>query len=100
MQPIPPAHEEHATAVHTAGRLAAHAHARGWAHLLRLLLPMLEPVAPLGAQVLYVGEPALNVLGARGWLRDLAQVLETPGGLAELDDALDDPPGEAKTRRG
>jgi|AMZC01.1.fsa_nt_AMZC01000528.1_3 hypothetical protein len=54
------------------------------ADLLTLLLDVSEPLGPLGAQVLWVAQPALSLMVSREAVADLAQVLERPGGVAWL----------------
>lgn len=65
--------------------------ARGWGDALSTALDVLEPLGPLGAQLLYVAQPAARMFG--GWgdsLGVLAQALEEPGGIERLRQALDD----------
>jgi hypothetical protein len=65
--------------------------ARGWGDALSTALDVLEPLGPLGAQVLWVAQPAARLVG--GWgemLGALAQALEQPGGVERLRRALDD----------
>lgn len=54
------------------------------ADLVTLALDAAEPLGPLGAQVLWAAQPALGLLMSRDVVADLAQVLETPGGVAWL----------------
>lgn len=54
------------------------------ADLLALVLDAAEPLGPLGAQALWVAQPALGLLMSREAVADLAQVLETPDGVAWL----------------
>lgn len=64
--------------------------ARGWENALSLALDVLEPLGPLGAQLLWVAQPAARVIG--GWgdaLTGLAQTLEEPGGVERLRRLLD-----------
>lgn len=64
--------------------------ARGWGDALSTALDVLEPLGPLGAQVLWVAQPAARLVG--GWgdlLGALAQALEAPGGVERLRQALD-----------
>ncbi|HLV37444.1 MAG TPA: hypothetical protein VKY59_20160 [Spirillospora sp.] len=63
---------------------------RGFAAPLRILLDVLEPLGPLGAQVLYVAQPVSRVLGASEAVRHLAEALEEPGGIDRLRERLDD----------
>ena len=65
--------------------------ARGWENALSLALDVLEPLGPLGAQQLWVAQPAARVNG--GWydaLAGLAQTLEEPGGVEHLRRLLDE----------
>lgn len=65
--------------------------ARGWGDALSTALDVLEPFGPLGAQVLWVAQPAARLVG--GWgdlLGALAEALEQPGGVERLRQALDD----------
>ncbi len=67
--------------------------ARGWGDALSTALDVLEPLGPLGAQLLYVAQPAARFIG--GWgdsLSVLAQALEAPGGVERLRQALDAEP--------
>ena len=68
--------------------------ARGWAGPARLLLDALEPVGPLGAQVVWASQPLLSTFFSRGALTQLATALEHPDELDRLRQALDtaDPP--------
>jgi hypothetical protein len=51
-------------------------------------LDALEPVAVVGAQVLYVLQPALGFLVRHEIIADWATLLETPGGVAWLRQQL------------
>lgn len=65
--------------------------ARGWGDALSVALDVLEPLGPLGAQLLYVAQPAARLIG--GWgdsLGVLAQALEEAGGVERLRQALDE----------
>lgn len=66
--------------------------ARGLAHPLRVLLDVLEPLGPMGAQLLYVAQPASRLLGtgAADGVRQLAETLEQPGGIERLRQLLDE----------
>jgi hypothetical protein len=65
--------------------------ARGWGDALSTALDLLEPLGPLGAQVLWVAQPAARLVGGGGeMLGALAQALEQPGGVERLRRALDD----------
>lgn len=65
------------------------AKANGWQDILRLTLDTLEPFGALGAQVIWVLQPTLGVFVAHDIIRDFANALETPGGIAQLRAALD-----------
>ncbi len=54
------------------------------------LLDAGEPLGPLGAQLLYVAQPALGLLLPRDDIKSLAQILERPGGVAWLREQLTD----------
>lgn len=79
-----------------------HMKARGLDGALGLALDALEPLGPLGAQMLWVLQPALGVLGgpqARAAVDDLAQALEAPGGVDRLRARLERSwSGEDQTR--
>lgn len=64
------------------------AKARGLEDALSLALDVLEPFGPLSAQCLWVLQPALGMVIARDALRDIANALETPGGVAALRQML------------
>jgi len=64
--------------------------ARGWGDALSTALDILEPLGPLGAQLLWVAQPAARWIG--GWgdsLGELAQVLEEPDGIERLREMLE-----------
>ncbi len=65
------------------------AKSRGLEGALRLTLDALEPLGPLGAQLIWVAQPALRLLGAGESLGQLAQALEEPGGIDRLRRLLD-----------
>lgn len=52
------------------------------------LLEAGEPLAPIGAQLLYVAQPALSLVAPREVIGRWARLLETPGGLAWLREQL------------
>ncbi len=58
--------------------------------LIGALLDAAEPFGPLGAQMLWVAQPALSVFVPRGEVSALAQLLDAPGGVAWLRAQLDD----------
>ncbi len=69
---------------------------RGLDGALGVALDVLEPLGPLGAQVLWVLQPALGLLGARKAVGDIADALEEPGGIDRLRWLLDGEPDEAQ----
>lgn len=67
---------------------------RGLAGFARAALDALEPLGIIGAQMLIIAQPAVNVMAPMGWrsaLHDITQALEDPQALAALRDALDEP---------
>lgn len=62
--------------------------ARGWAKTVCALLDALEPLAPLAAQLLHVGQPVSRVLLREFPATALADALETPEGVARLRERL------------
>ncbi len=65
--------------------------ARGWGSVLITALDVLEPLGPVGAQMLWIAQPAARLIG--GWgdaVGGLAQALEEPGGIERLRQLLDD----------
>lgn len=70
--------------------------ARGWQDAFSTALDILEPLGPLGAQMLWVAQPAARAIG--GWgdaVSGLAQALEEPGGIERLRRLLDEQDDEA-----
>ncbi len=68
---------------------------RGWGRLFSVLLTIIEPVGPLGAQLLWVAQPATRFIGGKVWgnaLHELAQALETPAGIETLRSYIDPTP--------
>ena len=63
----------------------------GLAHPVGVALDALEPLGPLGAQLLWVAQPALGLFVARDTLEALGRTLEEPGGVARLRQLLDPP---------
>lgn len=67
---------------------------RGWHTTLLTLLDMVEPVAPIIAQGLWVGQPLADRWGApwhrHAW-QDIADALESPTACATLRQHLDQP---------
>lgn len=52
------------------------------------LLDVIEPVAPLAAQVLWVMQPTASLFGEQALVAFLAQTLEDPAGISQLRAAL------------
>lgn len=67
------------------------ARTRGWGDILRAAIDALEPLGPLGAQLIWVSQPLLGLVVGRGLLAGLAAALETPDELAALRETLDQP---------
>lgn len=63
---------------------------RGLTQALRVTLDALEPLGPLGAQLLYVMQPVLGLFGAQAAVDDIAQALEEPGGIDTVRGWLED----------
>lgn len=61
----------------------------GWEAPLRLTLDVLEPFGVLGAQMLWVLQPTLGFFVPSDLLRDLARILEQPGGIEAVRRQLD-----------
>lgn len=66
---------------------------RGWAEPFRFALDLFEPLAPLASQVLYVFQPLAGNFGATHILKDLAEALESPEGLEDLRQELQEKDG-------
>lgn len=64
--------------------------ARGLQGAVGLALDVLEPLGPLGAQLVWVMQPVLGIWVKPAMLRTLADALEMPGGLDRLRQQLDD----------
>lgn len=78
-------------AEHLAARLShwgERLHAAGLGGVMAALLDAAEPLAPLGAQALWVVQPALSLVLPRDAVADLARVLDAPGGVAWLRERL------------
>ena len=71
-----------------AARWAERLDAAGLGGLAATLLDAAEPLAPLGAQALWVAQPALGLVLPRDAVADLARVLDAPGGVAWLRERL------------
>lgn len=63
---------------------------RGLTGAAHTLLTVLEPVGPLGAQILWVLQPVLGVFGWQRAAGEIARALEEPGGVDALRRRLDD----------
>jgi hypothetical protein len=63
---------------------------RGWSDPLCTLLDALEPLGPVGAQILWAAQPALRLIGVRSQdaVSALALALEEPGGVQLLQARL------------
>jgi hypothetical protein len=68
------------------------AKAQGWGGPLLTLLDVLEPAAPLIAQMLYLSTPAAGLFGQRSVWMQLAQTLEEADGVSKLRTVLGEPP--------
>ncbi len=82
-----------------AGRLARWSrrlHAAHLGELAGVLLDVVEPLGPLGAQVLWVVQPTLGLLIPRDDVASLARLLEAPGGVGWLREQLVEPDEEAE----
>ena len=63
---------------------------RGGAPLALLTLDVIEPIAPVLAQGLWMAQPLAGLWNGRQDLRDLAELLEAPDGIARLRRRLAD----------
>jgi hypothetical protein len=63
---------------------------RGLDDALGVALDALEPLGPLGAQLLWVLQPALGLFIARATVSDIAQALEAPGGIERIREQLEE----------
>lgn len=57
--------------------------------VLITLLDIVEPVAPLAAQLLWAMQPAAGLFGEQAMVKFLAQTLEDPDGILQLRTALE-----------
>ena len=62
--------------------------------LVGAFLDAAEPLGPLGAQVLWVAQPALGLVVPRDDVDGLARILDNPSGMAWLRAALLNETGE------
>lgn len=53
-------------------------------------LTILEPFGVFGANLLYLLQPTFGIFGWQAPIRDIAQALETPGGIEALQQQLQD----------
>ncbi len=63
---------------------------RGGAPYALLTLDVIEPIAPVLAQGLWMAQPLAGLWNGRQDLRDLAELLEAPDGIARLRRRLAD----------
>ncbi len=63
--------------------------ARGWGAAFSTVLDVLEPLGPLGAQLLWIAQPAARLIGGWELVGGLAQALEEPGGIDRLRQRLE-----------
>lgn len=63
---------------------------QGMGGVLRAALNALEPLGPLGAQMVYILQPALGLFGGWKAAGDVARALENPGGLDALRNLLNE----------
>jgi hypothetical protein len=64
------------------------ARARGLTGVLVTALDALEPLGPLGAQLVYAAQPVLGLWLPREALGEVAEALETPDGIERLREHL------------
>ena len=63
---------------------------RGWQDMAHTMLDVIEPIAPLVSQVLWVIQPMSSAIGASDVVGELAKTLNTPQGISFLREQLDD----------
>jgi hypothetical protein len=61
-----------------------------------LLLEAVEPLSPLGAQILWVAQPTLGLFLPHEDVASLARLLDQPGGMAWLREQLTGPQNETR----
>ncbi len=61
---------------------------QGWANTALSILDMIEPIAPLLGQSLWVAQPFARAFNAQTAIHELALYLETPDGLQALREEL------------
>lgn len=62
----------------------------GYGDLINLMLDAIEPIAPVVAQGLWVVQPLAGIWNRSDTVQSLAEMLETPDGLAKLRQHLAD----------
>ena len=65
---------------------------RGLAGAFTVVLDVIEPFAPIAAQMMHVVHPVSGAVGMRQVVGDLAQLLDTPDGIDQLRDQLNEQP--------
>jgi hypothetical protein len=76
---------------HLQSRIAtwsAQLRAMGLSNLVDVLLEAAEPLGPLGAQVLWIAQPALRLVAPSDEIDGLARLLDDPSGMVWLRTAL------------
>lgn len=63
---------------------------RGWQDATRSFLDIVEPIAPLLSQVLWVVQPVSSIFDAQKLVRELAESLDSPHGIEALRQQLDE----------
>lgn len=58
--------------------------------ILGIALDIIEPLGPLGAQLLWIAQPVMGLLGAHNLVGEIARMVETPEGIAQLRQMLDE----------
>ena len=74
-----------------AARLARLARQRRLHGAIAAALDVGEPLGPLGAQMLWIAQPALGLFVPRADIDALARLLDQPGGVAWLRDQIEHP---------
>ncbi len=72
----------------------AKAKQKGYNQWLLVFLDVVEPIAPILAQGLWVAQPLSNLWGGTSAIQHLAEMLETPDGIDHLRQRLSDDTGE------
>lgn len=63
---------------------------RGWSGAMRIVLDVLEPIAPLASQFLWVIQPMAGLFNANEMVNDLANALESEEGIETLRQSLEE----------